>query len=105
MIMPWGKYKGTPLEEIVIENPAYFHWLLGQNWIDEQPFLRDEIRRVLTTDCQQGDPNNNKNLSKGSKKVLEKVKECIIQRGYTNNEADIMLNMISRTKEEKEPWT
>jgi uncharacterized protein (DUF3820 family) len=31
-VMPLGKYKGRPLEEVLIDDPSYLEWLTGQDW-------------------------------------------------------------------------
>ena len=34
-IMPFGKYKGNLLEDIVDDDPDYVDWMLGQEWFQE----------------------------------------------------------------------
>jgi uncharacterized protein (DUF3820 family) len=31
-VVPFGKYKGRLIEELLIDDPAYLHWLAGQDW-------------------------------------------------------------------------
>jgi hypothetical protein len=31
-IVPFGKYKGRPIEEVIETDPSYLHWLAGQDW-------------------------------------------------------------------------
>jgi hypothetical protein len=31
-IVPFGKYRGRPVEEVLIEDPSYLQWLTGQDW-------------------------------------------------------------------------
>src|SRR5262249_3747354 len=31
-VMPFGKYKGRLLEEIVVDDPSYLDWLAAQDW-------------------------------------------------------------------------
>src|SRR2546423_13353639 len=31
-VMPFGKYKGRLLEEILIDDPSYLDWLAAQDW-------------------------------------------------------------------------
>jgi hypothetical protein len=31
-ILPIGKYKGRPVEEVLIDDPQYLQWLCGQDW-------------------------------------------------------------------------
>jgi uncharacterized protein (DUF3820 family) len=31
-IVPFGKYKGRAIEELLIDDPAYLQWLAGQDW-------------------------------------------------------------------------
>lgn len=31
-IVPFGKYKGRPIEEVLIDDPSYLQWLSGQDW-------------------------------------------------------------------------
>ena len=56
VIMPFGKYRGAPLNEMVKDVP-YAEWLLGQRWFSEKfpnhrRYLVDALRRV--TDDTKG---------------------------------------------------
>jgi uncharacterized protein (DUF3820 family) len=31
-VVPFGKYKGRLIEELLIDDPAYLQWLAGQDW-------------------------------------------------------------------------
>jgi uncharacterized protein (DUF3820 family) len=31
-IIPFGKYKGRMIEELLVDDPAYLQWLTGQDW-------------------------------------------------------------------------
>ena len=31
-IIPFGKYKGRPVEEVVVDDPGYLEWLSDQDW-------------------------------------------------------------------------
>jgi uncharacterized protein (DUF3820 family) len=42
--MPFGKYKGKLLEEIIVDDPSYVDWLVGQEWFRaEFPVLHEVI--------------------------------------------------------------
>jgi uncharacterized protein (DUF3820 family) len=42
--MPFGKYKGRLLEEILVDDPAYIDWLAEQDWFrTEFPTLHQVI--------------------------------------------------------------
>lgn len=43
MKMPFGKYKGIELEDIIEEDMGYFIWLTG---IDLKSQLKDEVTRL-----------------------------------------------------------
>jgi len=43
-VMPFGKYKGRLLEEILIDDPSYVDWLAAQDWFrTEFPALHEVI--------------------------------------------------------------
>jgi uncharacterized protein (DUF3820 family) len=43
-IVPFGKYKGRLLEEILVDDPAYVDWLAEQDWFrSEFPVLQQVI--------------------------------------------------------------
>jgi uncharacterized protein (DUF3820 family) len=49
MMMPIGKHKGELIQDILIDDPQYLHWLVAQDWTEENyPLLFEEINRVLT---------------------------------------------------------
>jgi uncharacterized protein (DUF3820 family) len=31
-IVPFGKYKGRLIEELLLDDPGYLQWLSGQEW-------------------------------------------------------------------------
>jgi uncharacterized protein (DUF3820 family) len=31
-VIPFGKYKGRPVDEVLIDDPGYLQWLAGQDW-------------------------------------------------------------------------
>src|SRR5262245_25494151 len=31
-VIPFGKYKGRMIEELLIDDPGYLQWLTGQDW-------------------------------------------------------------------------
>ena len=31
-VVPFGKYKGRSIEELLVEDPGYLQWLAGQDW-------------------------------------------------------------------------
>jgi uncharacterized protein (DUF3820 family) len=31
-VVPFGKYKGRLIEELLVDDPAYLQWLSGQDW-------------------------------------------------------------------------
>jgi uncharacterized protein (DUF3820 family) len=35
-VMPFGKYKGRLLEELLVDDPAYVEWLADQEWFRTQ---------------------------------------------------------------------
>lgn len=44
-IIPFGKYKGRTVDEIVVSDPQYFTWLAGQAWaVEKFQWLIDEAR-------------------------------------------------------------
>jgi hypothetical protein len=48
MIMPFGKHRGKPLSEIPIQ---YLAWVL-ENCVNASPYLREEIRRILSAEAE-----------------------------------------------------
>jgi uncharacterized protein (DUF3820 family) len=43
-VIPFGKYKGSLLEEILVDDPSYVDWLAGQDWFrTEFPALHQVI--------------------------------------------------------------
>jgi len=43
-VMPFGKYKGRLLEEILVDDPSYLDWLVAQDWFrTEFPALHAAI--------------------------------------------------------------
>jgi uncharacterized protein (DUF3820 family) len=46
-VMPFGKYKGRLIEEIIIDDPSYLDWLAAQDWIrTEFPVLHEVIIKL-----------------------------------------------------------
>ena len=45
MRMPFGKYKGSYVEEVCKTKPYYIKWLLSQEWIKDFEFLINEINK------------------------------------------------------------
>jgi uncharacterized protein (DUF3820 family) len=35
-IVPFGKYKGRLIEEVLVDDPAYIEWLTAQDWFRAQ---------------------------------------------------------------------
>jgi hypothetical protein len=35
-IVPFGKYKGRPIEEVLLDDPGYLQWLSGQAWFRDK---------------------------------------------------------------------
>lgn len=52
--MPFGSYKGTPIEKLPRQ---YLDWLLGQDWLREPllTFCRDEVARREATPTPSDD--------------------------------------------------
>jgi hypothetical protein len=59
-VMPWGKHKGTKLEDI----PAgYFLWLMEQPWLPDWPGLNTYIKKNADALYQQAEEEDD---AKGS---------------------------------------
>jgi uncharacterized protein (DUF3820 family) len=53
-VMPFGKYKGKLLEEILVDDPSYVDWLAAQNWFHtEFPALHEVI---VNFDADEDEP-------------------------------------------------
>lgn len=42
-----GKYKGKSMEELVVKEPAYIHWLLGQSPTGPLLAMKNEAKRLI----------------------------------------------------------
>lgn len=45
-IIPFGKYKGKPILEVISQDKQYIDWLMLQNWLSEE--LRSQINVFIT---------------------------------------------------------
>ena len=45
-IIPFGKYKGKPIIEVISKHKKYIEWLMLQNWLSEE--LRSQINVFIT---------------------------------------------------------
>src|SRR4051812_6226136 len=36
IVIPFGKHRGSTVEELLVRDPAYVEWLLGQNWLAQR---------------------------------------------------------------------
>lgn len=56
--MPWGKFKGTPIEDVPAE---YLLWLFKQEWIKEWPDVHDYLVEnqhvLLQEEAEEQDSN------------------------------------------------
>ena len=122
-IIPFGKYKGRLIEELLVDDPAYLHWLANQDWFrakfmilhqviinrgaepEETPdhnalqvkFLDDEFclkfLRHLEPDCMHAPPS-----------------EFLFERGFEVQGIDVLLIVRSMSRYTNwngsaiEPW-
>lgn len=54
-LMPFGKYKGTPMGKVPAE---YLDWLIGQKWISDWPQVEKYIldnKKIIDEELSDGD--------------------------------------------------
>ena len=81
MKMPFGKYKGRSLEDILKIDKSYVRWLY--------------------TDCLDDDISYEAGLVLGyttNHKIEDIVRHCILSRGYSATEADIFIKKLKGLK-------
>lgn len=44
-VLPFGKWKGSPLADVVSDDPGYVNWMLRQDWLD--PYVREGLELAL----------------------------------------------------------
>ena len=46
-VMPMGKYRGEILEDVMKKDPQYVRWLLGSEWSDKYPRMKEMLEFVV----------------------------------------------------------
>jgi uncharacterized protein (DUF3820 family) len=64
-VMPFGKYKGRLLEEILIDDPSYADWLAGQEWFRETFTVLHAV--ILAFDAEDDEATGVAALAAGSR--------------------------------------
>jgi hypothetical protein len=36
IVLPFGKHKGSTVAELLVRDPAYAEWIVGQGWVAER---------------------------------------------------------------------
>jgi hypothetical protein len=52
-IVPFGKYKGSPLHEVMANDPQYLQWLQSKGACDFDDIIWSEMREMFDAECDR----------------------------------------------------